>query len=112
MLISVLPLVLLEAAPQQFIEFEVMLRSKSLEFAPKPSRNPEIHWRAGADGSFLTSMSICCHHIAYMEAPEHTLEFLLSFDGRLHWYAEGYFVKFEIKRVAPSKERPHGCVTP
>jgi len=56
----------------------------------------------------LTGRSICCHHIAYMEAPEHTLEFLLSFDGRLHWYAEGYFVKFEIKRAAPSKERPHG----
>lgn len=46
--------------------------------------------------------------MTYMEAPEHTLEFLLSFNGRLHWYAEGYFVKFEIKRVAPSKERPHG----
>jgi Family of unknown function (DUF6516) len=42
------------------------------------------------------------------EAPEHTLEFLLAFDGRMHWYAEGYFVKFEIKRVEPSKERPHG----
>ena len=39
---------------------------------------------------------------------EHTLEFLLAFDGRVHWYAEGYFVKFEIRRVRPTVERPHG----
>jgi hypothetical protein len=43
-----------------------------------------------------------------VRANEHTLEFLLSFDGRLHWYAEGYFTKFEIKRIEPSPERPHG----
>jgi hypothetical protein len=42
------------------------------------------------------------------EASEHTLEFLLAFDGRVHWYAEGYFVKFEIRRVRPTAERPHG----
>ncbi|MFH1343022.1 MAG: DUF6516 family protein [Pseudomonadota bacterium] len=42
------------------------------------------------------------------EAQMHTLEFLLAFDGRLHWYEQGYFTKFEIKRVEPSKERPHG----
>ena len=42
------------------------------------------------------------------KASEHTLEFLLAFDGRVHWYAEGYFVKFEIKRVRPTAERPHG----
>ena len=42
------------------------------------------------------------------ENQEHTLAFLLDFDGRVHWYAEGYFVKFEIKRVAPTAERPHG----
>jgi hypothetical protein len=39
---------------------------------------------------------------------EHTLEFLLAFDGHVNWYAEGYFTKFEIKRVAPTPERPHG----
>jgi len=39
---------------------------------------------------------------------EHTLEFLLAFDGRVHWYAQGYWVKFEIKRVQPTPERPHG----
>jgi hypothetical protein len=44
-----------------------------------------------------------------MEEPEeHTLEFLLAFDGRVHWYAEGYFTKFEIRRVRPTAARPHG----
>jgi len=42
------------------------------------------------------------------EAPEHTLEFLLAFDGRVHWYAEGYFAKFEVRRIRPTVERPHG----
>ena len=42
------------------------------------------------------------------EASEHTLEFLLGFDGRRHWYPQGYCVRFEIKRVAPTPERPHG----
>jgi hypothetical protein len=42
------------------------------------------------------------------KASEHTLEFLLAFDGRVHWYAEGYFAKFEIRRVRPTVERPHG----
>jgi hypothetical protein len=39
---------------------------------------------------------------------EHTLEFLLAFDGRVHYYSEGYFVKFEIRRVLSTPERPHG----
>jgi hypothetical protein len=42
------------------------------------------------------------------EAPEHTLEFLLAFDGRRHVYPEGYHLRFEIRRVAPTSERPHG----
>lgn len=41
-------------------------------------------------------------------APEHTLEFLLAFDGRLHWLEQGYWLKFEIKRVEMTIERPHG----
>jgi hypothetical protein len=40
--------------------------------------------------------------------PEHTLEFLLAFDGRRHWYEGGYCLKFEIRRVDPTPERPHG----
>ena len=39
---------------------------------------------------------------------EHTLEFLLAFNGRVHRYAGGYWLKFEIARVAPSEARPHG----
>jgi hypothetical protein len=39
---------------------------------------------------------------------EYTLEFLLDFDGRRHWYEGGYSLKFEIRRVAPSSARPHG----
>lgn len=39
---------------------------------------------------------------------EYTLEYLLAFDGRVHHYPDGYYVKFEIKRVVPSPERPHG----
>lgn len=39
---------------------------------------------------------------------EHTLEFLIAFDGRVHWLEQGYMIKFEIKRVEKTKERPHG----
>lgn len=40
--------------------------------------------------------------------PEYGLEFLLAFDGRIHHLEEGYRIKFEIKRVEATKERPHG----
>jgi hypothetical protein len=39
---------------------------------------------------------------------DHTLEFLLDFDGRVHFYERGYWVKFEIRRVSGTPERPHG----
>lgn len=39
---------------------------------------------------------------------EHTLEFLLAFDGRVHWFESGHWIKFEIRRVEPALERPHG----
>jgi|SRR5208337_1583332 len=43
------------------------------------------------------------------DAPcDHGLEFLLAFDGRIHHLAEGYWIKFEIKRVRARRERPHG----
>jgi hypothetical protein len=41
-------------------------------------------------------------------AIDHTLEFLLDFDGRIHQLEKGYWIKFEIKRVKPSKRRPFG----
>src|SRR6266571_6890906 len=39
---------------------------------------------------------------------EHTLEFLLAFDGYRHHYPEEYYTKFEIKRTQVTRERPHG----
>lgn len=42
------------------------------------------------------------------EAQLHTLEFLLAFDGHVHWLDQGYRLKFEIKRVEATPERPHG----
>jgi hypothetical protein len=39
---------------------------------------------------------------------EHTLEFLLAFDGRIHWLDQGYRLKFEIKQGEATAERPHG----
>lgn len=39
---------------------------------------------------------------------EHTLEFLLAFDGRIHHLEGDYWLKFEIRRVEPTPERPHG----
>jgi Family of unknown function (DUF6516) len=40
--------------------------------------------------------------------PEYGLEFVLPFDGRIHHLEEGYWIKFEIKRVEASRQRPHG----
>lgn len=42
------------------------------------------------------------------QEPNYGLEFLLAFDGRIHHLEEGYWIKFEIKRVEATKERPHG----
>ena len=39
---------------------------------------------------------------------EHTLAFLLDFNGRIHRYAGGYWLKFEIMRVPVTETRPHG----
>jgi len=39
---------------------------------------------------------------------EHTLEFLLDFNGRIHRYAGGYWLKFKITKGDKSEERPHG----
>ena len=39
---------------------------------------------------------------------EYALEFLLRFDGRVHWLEQGYWLKFEIKRLQATTERPHG----
>jgi Family of unknown function (DUF6516) len=36
------------------------------------------------------------------------LEFLLDFNGRVHYYAGGYWLKFQITKVKASDEKPHG----
>jgi len=38
----------------------------------------------------------------------HTLEFLLGFNGHVHRYAGGYWLKFEITKVEASDGKPHG----
>lgn len=44
----------------------------------------------------------------YEGAPDHGLEFLLAFNGRIHHLEKGYWLKFEIARVEATPERPHG----
>jgi len=41
-------------------------------------------------------------------ATDHGLEFLLAFDGRVHHLEKGYWIKFGIKRIEATDERPHG----
>jgi hypothetical protein len=41
-------------------------------------------------------------------APDHGLEFLLAFDGRIHHLERGYWLKFEIARVKTTPTRPRG----
>ena len=43
-----------------------------------------------------------------MKRPEHTLEWLLDYDGRRHYFASGHFLKFEIRLVEQSGHVPHG----
>lgn len=44
-----------------------------------------------------------------METPaEHELAFLLAFNGTRYFFNEGYWVKIEVKRTAPTPQRPHG----
>ena len=40
--------------------------------------------------------------------PDYGLEFLLAFDGRVHHFDRGYWIKFEIRRVETTTARPHG----
>ena len=42
------------------------------------------------------------------EEIDHALEFLLAFNGRVHWLEQGYCIRFEIRRIEASPSRPHG----
>ena len=39
---------------------------------------------------------------------DHGLELLLAFDGRIHHLEKGYWLKFEMTRGEPTRNRPHG----
>ena len=39
--------------------------------------------------------------------PEYSLEFLLAFDGLIHYLEENYWIKFEIKRVKSRAFSPY-----
>jgi hypothetical protein len=39
---------------------------------------------------------------------EYTLEFLLAFNGRIHRYAGGYWLKVEVTKGEKSEQQPHG----
>jgi len=41
---------------------------------------------------------------------DYGVEFLLTFDGHICELADDYWMKFEIKRVEATTERPHGLV--
>jgi hypothetical protein len=43
-----------------------------------------------------------------MKKPEPTLEWLLEYDGRIHYFSSGHFVKFEIRLIQASDVVPHG----
>ncbi len=43
-----------------------------------------------------------------MDVPEYALELLLAYDGRLHYFASGHYLKFEVKAVEKSRRVPHG----
>ena len=42
------------------------------------------------------------------EIPEYALEYLLSYDGRVHLLASGHYLKFEVRRIEVSERVPHG----
>ena len=43
------------------------------------------------------------------EGEEHTLEFLLAFDGRIHWLDYGYSLQKAMKAATMRSSAPSGC---
>lgn len=43
-----------------------------------------------------------------MDVPEYALELLLAYDGRLHYFASGHYLKFEVRMVEKTQWVPHG----
>src|SRR5437762_13803900 len=76
---------------------------------PSRSRRPACGWlRDGVDSNDRQAIHIIAGHDMADSSSDHTSEFLLAFDGRIHHLEEGYWVKFEIKTVEATKMRLHG----
>ncbi len=43
-----------------------------------------------------------------MDLPEYALELLLAYDGRVHYFASGHTLRFEVRLVGKSARTPHG----
>jgi len=43
-----------------------------------------------------------------MELPEYALELLLAYDGRVHYFASGHTLRFEVRLIEKSARTPHG----
>lgn len=56
---------------------------------------------------FRDGVIISAHDMDH-RTPDHGLDFLLAFNGRIHHLEKGYWLKFEIARVAARPDRPHG----
>jgi hypothetical protein len=58
---------------------------------------------------FISCITISRHAFkGHVISDEHALEYLLGFDGRIYHFQRRYWLKFEIKRVKATPERPHG----
>jgi hypothetical protein len=56
----------------------------------------------------FANSAIISHDDMSWHAPDHGLEFLLAFNGRIPHLEKGYWLKFDITRVETTPERPHG----
>ncbi len=43
-----------------------------------------------------------------MELPEYALELLLAYDGRVHYFASGHTLRFEVRLIEKSARTPYG----
>jgi hypothetical protein len=43
-----------------------------------------------------------------MDLPEYALELLLAYDGRIHGFASGHTLRFEVRQLGKSSRTPHG----
>ena len=71
-------------------------------------RRREVSRRPGGNGLQRRTMDyVIITGYDMTLADEHGLEFLLAFDGRIHHLEEGYWIKFELRRIRPTRRL--GC---